>query len=144
VNVVCGPAGVAVAVLLRAGRVVAGEDLARSRRTARPGLPAWPVRPLAARDLARGPARLCQALAIDRRQDGADLCVPGSALRLRAAAALARPLPAPAITPPLPAISAGPRVGVRMGAETPWRFWTPGDPTVSVYRPHARVRRGDQ
>src|SRR5205085_1385586 len=55
VNVVWGPAGVASAVLLRAGSIVGGGELARSRR------------PAARRDvdLARGPARLAQALAID-------------------------------------------------------------------------------
>ena len=74
VNIVClGPAS---AVLLRAGAVIAGEDLARTRRTR--GSSAVPFR-----DLARGPARLCQALAIDRSQDGTDLCVPGSPLRVR-------------------------------------------------------------
>ena len=57
VNLVCLPEGTASAVLLRAGRVVEGEDLARARRTA-PGP--------GGRDLARGPARLCQALAITR------------------------------------------------------------------------------
>src|SRR5499427_10107078 len=68
VNLVCLPEGTASAVLLRAGRVVAGVDLATARRTA-PGRPE--------RDLARGPARLCQALGIDRRLDGADVCTPG-------------------------------------------------------------------
>jgi DNA-3-methyladenine glycosylase len=135
VNVVCGPAGVAVAVLLRAGRVIAGEDLARSRRAARKGSAAPrgiadPVRPLAARDLARGPGRLCQALAIDRAQDGADLCAPASPLRLRGPADHLERAGDTTV------IAAGPRVGVRLGAELPWRFWTAGDPTVSAYRPH--------
>ncbi len=49
-NVVCGPEGSPRAVLLRAGEVVDGLDLARSRRT--------PVR--RDRDLARGPANLCR------------------------------------------------------------------------------------
>jgi DNA-3-methyladenine glycosylase len=74
VNLVCLPEGTASAVLLRAGRVVAGEDLARARRAA-PGP--------GGRDLARGPARLCQALAITRAQDGADVCDPASPLRVR-------------------------------------------------------------
>jgi DNA-3-methyladenine glycosylase len=155
-NVVCGPPGVAVAVLLRAGRIVAGEDLARarrSRRAARKGAagesagvvadrdPAFrdpAFRGVAFRDLARGPARLCQALAIDRAQDGADLCAPKSLMRLRE----------PVVTQPsaaghsaAPTIQAGPRVGVRLGAEIPWRFWIAGDPTVSVYRPHVGAGR---
>src|SRR5271163_2042902 len=76
VNLVCLGSGSATAVLLRAGAVIAGEELARARRTR--GTALVPVR-----DLARGPARLCQALDIDRSLDGADACVPGSPLRVR-------------------------------------------------------------
>lgn len=62
-NVVCGPDGEAAAVLLRAGQVVDGADTARARRaTAK-----------AARDLARGPARLTAALGIDGAANGAYL-----------------------------------------------------------------------
>jgi DNA-3-methyladenine glycosylase len=81
VNVVCMPPGVASAVLLRAGAVIAGTELARARRP-----PAQTER-----DLARGPARLCQALGIDRSLDGADFCDPASPLRLRAGGAVAPP-----------------------------------------------------
>ena len=125
VNLVCLPEGTASAVLLRAGRVVEGEDLARARRTA-----AGP----AGRDLARGPARLCQALAINRAQDGADVCDPASPLRVR--------WPAQAGEVPLAgaAISSGPRVGISAAADLPWRFWVTGDPTVSVYRPYTPRR----
>src|SRR5262245_25782265 len=132
VNLVCLPEGTASAVLLRAGRVVEGEDLARARRTA-PGP--------GGRDLARGPARLCQALAITRAQNGADVCDPASPLRAR------WPGPAEgAAGPAVPAelagasISHGPRVGVSAAGDVPWRFWITGDPTVSVYRAHAPRR----
>jgi DNA-3-methyladenine glycosylase len=126
VNLVCRPAGTASAVLLRAGRVIEGAVLAARRRAA-PGPDG--------RDLARGPARLCQALAIDRRLSGADVCDPGSPLRVRAGRA--RTGAGPGLD-----VSRGPRVGVNGGAEWPWRFWVTGDPTVSVYRPHVRrVRR---
>jgi DNA-3-methyladenine glycosylase len=128
VNLVCLPEGSASAVLLRAGKVIEGEDLARSRRTS--GATA-----VAARDLARGPARLCQALGIDRLQDGADVCVAGSPLRIRwpdgrtpARSGERR-------------IASGPRVGVSSAAEVPWRFWLDGEPTVSVYRAYAPRRR---
>ena len=70
VNFVCSPPGEPTAVLLRAGEVIEGAELAASRRLSN-------SRP---RDLARGPARLCQALSIDRGLDGIDVCVPGSAL----------------------------------------------------------------
>lgn len=124
-NVVCMQAGTASAVLLRAGQVIAGEELARSRRPGRP--PGTP-----ARDLARGPARLCQALGIDRALNGADLCDPASPLRLR-------PRPRPRSEVKI-AISTGPRVGVREGADVPWRFWLDGEPSVSAYRPHVPRR----
>jgi DNA-3-methyladenine glycosylase len=90
--------------------------------------------PAVERELARGPARLCQALAIDRGLDGADVCDPGSPLRIR---------PAPASGPgqPVPDVSRGPRVGISAAADRPWRFWLTGDPTVSAYRPYARRAR---
>jgi len=133
VNVVCMPAGIPRAVLLRAGRVTAGEDLARRRR-ARWRSEASQESILPARDLARGPARLCQALAIDRTQNGLDVCSADGELRLRPA------------DPGLRAngaieVAVGPRVGVSAAADVPWRFWVAGDPTVSAYRLHkARVR----
>jgi DNA-3-methyladenine glycosylase len=119
-NVVTGPDGVASAVLLRAGEVVDGLDPARSRR------------PRARdRDLARGPARLTMALAIDGEYGGLDLFDPASPLTLTLAG---RPSP--------DAVRTGPRVGVGgAGAETPWRFWLADEPTVSVYRPAVQRRR---
>ena len=128
VNVVCMPEGVARAVLLRAGRVIAGEPLARRRRTPRRS-EAAPPSVVSARDLARGPARLCQALAIDRTQNGVDLCSPASELRLR-------PVDTSFQAAGAPVIESGPRVGVSAAADIPWRFWLAGDPTVSAYRPH--------
>jgi DNA-3-methyladenine glycosylase len=99
-------------VLLRAGEVVDGIELARVRRTVGPD-----------RDLARGPARLCQALGIDRSHNGADLTVGPLTLQ-------ATPAPVDRAR-----VRTGPRVGLRNGAERPWRFWLDDEPTVSVYRP---------
>ena len=133
VNVVCMPPGTASAVLLRAGQVIAGEELARARR----GPASTP------RDLARGPARLCQALGIDRRLDGADLCDEASPLRLRKAAATVLSCwqkPA-GRSEEKTVIHTGPRVGVREGADVPWRFWLDGAASVSAYRPYVRRRR---
>jgi DNA-3-methyladenine glycosylase len=124
VNLVCGPVGVATAVLLRAGEIVSGVDLARSRRSRR-GLS------VSDRDLARGPARLCQALGIDRALNGASVLDPGGSLWLEPAAS------APAAS----RIRSGPRVGIREAADVPWRFWLDGDPTVSPYRPYAHKTR---
>jgi DNA-3-methyladenine glycosylase len=117
-NVVVGPAGRGSAVLLRAGEVVMGQALARSRRPAA----------RLARDLARGPARLTQTLAIGPDDRGADLLDPASSVRLHRA-------------PPPTEISAGPRVGISQATELPWRFWETGAPSVSVYRPGGRPRR---
>jgi DNA-3-methyladenine glycosylase len=154
VNLVCLREGTASAVLLRAGRVVEGAALATRRRSAGARRAAGESRGLAERDLARGPARLCQALAIGRALDGADVCDPGSPLRVRPAPASGRagPLSAgitnrphinndlrAAAEPPAgrgPQISTGPRVGVSSGARRAWRFWLTGDPTVSPYRAH--------
>ncbi len=118
-NVVCGPEGTAAAVLLRAGEVVDGLDVARSRRPAA----------RTDRDLARGPARLCRALDLDRAQDGADL--------VRGPVTL---VPAPLAVPP-ESVRTGPRVGLRRAAERPWRFWIEGAPSVSTYRPAADLSR---
>lgn len=115
-NVVTGPDGTASAVLLRAGEVVEGLDVAKQRR---PGVPDH--------DLARGPAKLCRVLGIGLEQGGADL-VHGP-VRLV-------PAPSPAVP-----VSTGPRVGLRQAAEHPWRYWLTGDSTVSAYRPAAPLRR---
>ncbi|MDG6102947.1 DNA-3-methyladenine glycosylase [Dactylosporangium aurantiacum] len=113
VNVVTGVDGVASAVLLRAGEVVDGLPAARARR------------PAARTDaeLARGPARLCAALGIERSFYGTYLLGDPPLLRPPAAGAPA-------------AVSAGPRVGVTGAHDVPWRFWVTGDPTVSAYRRH--------
>jgi DNA-3-methyladenine glycosylase len=112
-NVVCGPEGRASAVLLRAGEVVSGLDVARERRPAA----------RLDRDLARGPANLCQALGIGAAQNGHDLRRP--------------PL---TLTPGRPTgdVHTGPRVGLRLAADRQWRLWLPGEPTVSTYRPAPR------
>jgi len=125
VNLVCLPAGTASAVLLRAGRIIEGTALAVRRRYAVGGLSG-----ARERDLARGPARLCQALGIDRALDGADVCDPGSPLRVSG--------PARAVT--AAGIHRGPRVGVSRAARVPWRFWIAGDPTVSAYRAYVPRR----
>ncbi|MDQ1082177.1 MULTISPECIES: DNA-3-methyladenine glycosylase [Microbacterium] len=124
VNVVCGPDGVAGGVLLRAGEVVEGAEIAERRRLARRGV----VR--AARDLARGPGRFGDAVGLRYPlHDGID-AVTG-AERAGARARLLLPDAAPTV------VATGPRVGVAGVAGTdlfPWRFWIDGDATVSPFR----------
>lgn len=117
-NVVTGPDGHASAVLLRAGRVVEGAELARQRRGDR----------VAERSLARGPGCLGQALGLHREHNGTDL-LTGERLRLR---------PGPPVDPR--AVSSGPRVGVSVAHDVRWRFWVTDDPTVSVYKRSPRAR----
>ena len=116
-NVVCSPEGEASGVLLRAGEIIAGLDEARGRR------------PTSHHDseLARGPARLTKAHGIVLGDDGADLNRAPFDLELPARRA---------------EFATGPRTGVSGlggGAEYPWRFWVPGEASVSPYRRHARA-----
>ncbi|MQY31965.1 DNA-3-methyladenine glycosylase [Nocardia aurantia] len=119
INVTTGPDGTASAALLRSGEVIAGHATARTRRrTARTD-----------NDLARGPGNLGSALGITLTDYGTALLDPASAIRLE--------LPS---TPPAPTeIAAGPRVGVSLAADRPWRFWLPASPAVSAYRRSPRA-----
>ena len=110
-NVVCHPEGVGGGILLRAGEVVAGVELARARRSG-------------SDILARGPGRLGQALGVTAADSGVDL--RSGRLQLSAPDAVAT-------------FSRGPRVGVSKAADWNWRFWIQGDPHVSPYRRSRRA-----
>ena len=117
-NIVCGPEGVASALLLRAGEVVAGEELALARRPTSKS----------PKDLASGPARFATTLGLTTADSGRDALGPPFRLELP--------------DEPASEISSGPRVGVSGAGGTddyPWRFWLSGDPTVSRYK-SAKVR----
>ncbi|MFC7531153.1 DNA-3-methyladenine glycosylase [Actinoplanes sp. GCM10030250] len=118
-NIVCGEDERAAAVLIRAGEVVDGLELARQRR------------PAARRDsdLAAGPAKLMQVLALDKGANDTSV-IDGTG-------------PATLTEPdgPIGTIVAGPRVGVTSAHDVPWRFWIADDPTVSAYRRHTPRRR---
>ncbi|MEU6278596.1 DNA-3-methyladenine glycosylase [Streptomyces populi] len=121
-NVVTGTDGTASAVLVRAGRVVEGEDLARGRRGGT----------VESARLARGPGNLCQALGVTAEHNGTDL-LSGTSVVLSEG----EPVPAELIR-------VGPRVGVSKAHDWEHRFYLAGDPTVSAYRlsPRARPSRG--
>ena len=124
VNVVCMTPGTASAVLMRAGAVIAGEELARRRRPVQ-GPP---------RDLARG-----RRGSVRRSRSTGPSTVPTSVIQRRrcgsgpGSASVAEN-----------AICTGPRVGVSAAATVPWRFWLDGEPSVSVYRPWVPRRRSER
>ena len=114
-NVVCGPEGVAAAVLLRSAEIVSGIDIVTARRpTAR--------RP---NDLARGPGNLGQAVGVQLSDNGTRLFDPASEIRLELRGA--------------ESWSIGPRVGISVAADRPWRLWLPDSPAVSAYRRSPRA-----
>lgn len=121
-NLVCGPEGMASGVLLRAGVITVGAELARKRR----------ISARHDRELAKGPARLAAALDVDRALNGTDVCAGPDA-----------PLSILTGTPvPVDQVRSGPRTGVGGdGAVPPWRFWIDGDLSVSPYRAHAPRKR---
>lgn len=117
-NIVCGRVGHGSALLLRAGEVVAGLELARRRR---PGVPD-PA-------LARGPGNLGRVMGWTLADSGTRLGEDG-------------PLLEPGEPPA--AVVSGPRVGVSVAHQRPWRYWIPGDPTVSAYRRSPRAVTDDR
>ncbi|WP_329023978.1 MULTISPECIES: DNA-3-methyladenine glycosylase [unclassified Streptomyces] len=117
-NVVTGTDGIASAVLIRAGRVIEGEDLARKRRGEK----------VENSRLARGPGNFCQALGITAEHNGTDL-LTGTSVVLSEGELV-----------PATLIQAGPRVGVSKAHDWQHRFYVAGDPTVSAYRLSPRAK----
>ena len=121
-NISCGPDGVAAAVLLRAAVIERGTGEARARRGPVATEPA----------LARGPGNLCSALAITMGHNGVDVFSADSPVQVRLADAAGDPGVNPVC---------GPRVGVSVAADRPWRFWLAAHPEVSAYRRSPRAAR---
>ncbi|WP_323123692.1 DNA-3-methyladenine glycosylase [Burkholderia alba] len=109
-NCVCGPDGEGSGVLIRALEPLSGLE---QMRAVRPPL-------TRDRDLCRGPARLTQAMGIGGAQDGIDL--------IRASDGFA--VVDDGMAPP-GNLTGGPRIGIRLGKDFPWRWWVPGSPYVS-------------
>jgi DNA-3-methyladenine glycosylase len=99
-NVVTGAEGDGQAVLVRAVVPLTGVAEMRRRRGAVPE-----------RRLADGPGKLCQAFGIDHRHDGTDLCASGSRVQLLDDG-----------TPPPDDPMIGPRVGISLAIDAPWRW----------------------
>lgn len=113
-NVVTGEVGEANAVLIRALEPCEGEPVIAQLRSKQPRAQ-W----------TNGPAKLTKALAIDKTQNGIDLCHPDSLILIEDGFEPAK-------------ISSGPRVGLGKTPEPwfsmPWRYWVEGNDFVSAYR----------
>jgi DNA-3-methyladenine glycosylase len=107
-NVVTGREGEGSAVLLRAVEPLVGVDRMGERRGGR-----------RVTELCSGPARLAQAFAVTRAQNGADIVADGRLFVTRGSR--------------LPDVLVGtsPRIGIRHGVAEPWRFYEVGSPFVS-------------
>lgn len=105
-NFVAEPEGAPAAVLIRAMHPQEGLDVIAARRGKQPK-----------KHWTDGPAKLCQALNIDRRCNGADLCAPNAHIFIEMADSV-----------PDSAVTTGPRVGLNSVPEPwkslPWRFLT--------------------
>jgi DNA-3-methyladenine glycosylase len=106
-NVSSETSGVGAGVLIRAIEPIIGVAIMERNRGVENVL-----------DLARGPGRLCQALAIDRRLDGIDLCQAGP-LRLASDGHASD------------VIGRSKRIGITRAADNPSRFYVRGSPFVS-------------
>ncbi|GAB2568281.1 DNA-3-methyladenine glycosylase [Nocardia heshunensis] len=124
VNVTTGPDGVASAVLIRAGEIIEGLDIVRARRPAAK----------TDADLARGPGNVGSALGITLDDYGTHLFDPAAPIRLELGPEIADTA----------AVSTGPRVGVSLAADRPWRLWLPDSPAVSAYRRSPRAPQLDR
>lgn len=110
-NTVCAEEGRATGILIRAIEPVQGIETMRARR---------PKAGNGDHHLASGPGKICQALAIDRTHNGADLISADSGIQV---------LDAGVDPPAHPA--QGTRIGIRAGTELPWRWWVSGNRNVS-------------
>ena len=105
-NVVTGPEGMGAAVLIRAVEPLEGENVLQE------------YRPFSSVQLTNGPAKLCQALGINKTMNGHDLSK--TPLRL-------------IVRPPLDSkdFTQTTRIGITQSKDVPWRFYITGNPFVS-------------
>ena len=103
-NFVAEPEDFPAAILIRAILPKEGLDIIASRRGKQPR-----------RHWTDGPGKICQALSIDKRFNGADMCIHGTELFVE-----------PGISVPDSGVTTGPRVGLNNVPEPwksiPWRF----------------------
>lgn len=114
-NIVCGPDGTAGAVLIRAGEVVDGLAVARTRRPRAPEF-----------GMARGPGNVGSVLALSLAHNGVRVFAESAEVSVTLSDETASP------------VQSGPRVGVSTAPDRPWRFWIPSV-AVSAYRRSPRA-----
>ncbi|WP_285188979.1 DNA-3-methyladenine glycosylase [Rhodococcus sp. MEB041] len=114
-NIVCGPDGTAGAVLIRAGEVVDGLAVARTRRPRAPKF-----------GMARGPGNVGSVLALSLAHNGVRVFAESAEVSVTLSDETASP------------VQSGPRVGVSTAPDRPWRFWIPSV-AVSAYRRSPRA-----
>lgn len=107
-NVVTGKEGEGAAVLIRAVEPLEGEEYMIEQRH------------ITGLELCNGPAKLCQALSIDKQLNGHDLGSRPLTLQLL------QPLPREQITQTT-------RIGITKATDKPWRFYISRNPYVSRY-----------
>ena len=110
-NLVCEAEGLPAAVLIRAIRPVEGLEVMRMLRPTLADKPGW----------LNGPAKLTQALAIGREQNGVDVCSEDGGLWIESG-----------ITMPGEEVETTPRIGIGYAPEPwlslPWRWvWKAGN-----------------
>jgi DNA-3-methyladenine glycosylase len=113
VNAVTEGDGHPAAVLIRALQPLDGIALMHRRR-------ASPGRVIVDRDLCRGPGNLSRALGITLAGNRLDLTGRALSVEDRGMA--------------VGAVARGPRIGIRVGVERPWRYWVEDHRSVSAHR----------
>ena len=114
VNAVCRPAGCAEAVLIRAIEAEVGLDVMRQNRVAATTFA-----------LTNGPGKLCAALAIDRKLDGADVCDASAPLFIARNPLWAR------FRRQRGPVTISARIGITKAADLPWRYGLKGSRFLS-------------
>jgi DNA-3-methyladenine glycosylase len=107
-NIVCGPEGEGAGVLIRGLEPLQGIELMQSNRGG-----------ITEAQLTNGPAKICQALRIDKSFNGHDLLAEPIRLIVR-----------PPLAPDQ--IVQTTRVGISKAKDVPWRFYERGNKYVSV------------
>lgn len=107
-NVVVGEEGYGAAVLIRAVEPILGVESLGRRRPGKHGV-----------ELTNGPAKLCQALEIDRNMNGHDLTLKPLRLVLQSPVAKAQ-------------IVTTRRIGISQAKDAPWRFYIADSTYVSA------------